>query len=232
MLAHNYNPDQHDPSGWYMSEKLDGVRCVWDGKQLYTRNGNSIFAPEWWIKEMPDIALDGELWSKRDDFQKIVSIVRKQKANSEDWKQIKYMIFDGPTIKGKFKHRINVLKSKIEEKGSSIVQLVEQIVCKKKEDLVKLTDQICAEKGEGVMLKNPNSVYEGCRSFNLLKVKKFDDAEATVIGHERGTGRCENMCGAIIVREKSGMEFKIGSGFTDVQRRNPPMKGTVVTFKF
>jgi DNA ligase-1 len=65
------------------------------------------------------------------------------------------------------------------------------------------------------MIKDPQSEYEFRRSFSLLKVKKFDDAEATVIGHERGTGRCSDMCGAIIVRGDDGIEFKIGSGFTD-----------------
>ena len=93
-------------------------------------------------------------------------------------------------------------------------------------------DKICGGKGEGVMLKDPKSKYEGTRSFSLLKVKRFEDAEATVIGHEKGTGRCETMCGAIIVREKDGTEFKIGSGFSDAQRRSPPKKGSVVTFKF
>jgi DNA ligase-1 len=63
-------------------------------------------------------------------------------------------------------------------------------------------------------------------------VKRFEDAEATVIDHERGEGRCYMMCGAIIVREKDGTEFKIGSGFSDAQRRSPPKKGSVVTFKF
>ena len=93
-------------------------------------------------------------------------------------------------------------------------------------------DKICGGKGEGVMLKDPKSQYEGTRSFSLLKVKRFEDAEATVIDHERGEGRCYMMCGAIIVREKDGTEFKIGSGFSDAQRRSPPKKGSVVTFKF
>ena len=66
----------------------------------------------------------------------------------------------------------------------------------------------------------------------LLKVKRFEDAEAKVIGHLKGTGRCHNMCGAIQVREKDGTELKIGSGFTDVQRRSPPKLGAIVTFKF
>ena len=82
------------------------------------------------------------------------------------------------------------------------------------------------------MLKDPKSLYEGRRSFSLLKVKRFEDAEATVIGHHKGTGRCSDMCGAIQVREKDGTEFKIGSGFNDAQRKSPPKKGTVVTFKF
>ena len=82
------------------------------------------------------------------------------------------------------------------------------------------------------MLKDPESHYEGRRSLSLLKVKKFEDAEATVIAHNKGTGRCANMCGAIQVREKDGTEFKIGSGFDDAQRRKPPKLGSVVTFKF
>ena len=93
-------------------------------------------------------------------------------------------------------------------------------------------DGILSEKGEGVMLKDPKSKYEGKRSHALLKVKRFEDTEATVIGHLQGTGRCSGMMGAIQVREKDGTTFKIGSGFNDAQRRKPPKVGTVVTFKF
>ena len=93
-------------------------------------------------------------------------------------------------------------------------------------------DEVCGGKGEGVMIKDPKSKYEHRRSYLLLKVKRFEDAEAVVIGHQQGTGRCENMCGAIIVKEKDGTTFKIGSGFDDAQRRKPPSKGTTVTFKF
>lgn len=82
------------------------------------------------------------------------------------------------------------------------------------------------------MIKDPNSEYEGTRSYSLLKVKRFEDAEAEVVGHKRGEGRCYTMCGAILCKEKDGTEFKIGSGFTDAQRRSPPKKGSIVTFKF
>ena len=69
MLAQTWDPDQHDPKGWLMSEKLDGVRCLWDGKKMYTRNGNSFYPPDYFLKSLPsDLALDGELWTKRGDF--------------------------------------------------------------------------------------------------------------------------------------------------------------------
>lgn len=68
MLAQNFDPDRDDPKGWLMSEKLDGVRCYWNGKTMYTRNGNPFYAPKWWVAKLPEIALDGELWTERDDF--------------------------------------------------------------------------------------------------------------------------------------------------------------------
>ena len=93
-------------------------------------------------------------------------------------------------------------------------------------------DKVLGEKGEGIMLKDPESKYEHRRSDRLLKVKKFDDTEALVIGHEEGSGRCEGMLGALRVRMDNGMIFKIGSGFTDAIRLKPPKKGTRITFKY
>jgi len=82
MLAHVYDPEKNDPTGWLMSEKLDGVRCYYDGVgKLYTRTGNPFYVPDWWKKNLPKIAMDGELWTGRDDFQRCVSIVRKQDLN-------------------------------------------------------------------------------------------------------------------------------------------------------
>ena len=240
MLAQTYTPELlPDPTGWLISEKLDGVRCYWDGTAMYTRNGNPFYPPDWFMEGLPkDLNLDGELWTGRADFQKIVSIVRRQDQN-EEWKNIKYMIFDAPQAKGTFKQRIERIKNvlgklhKDDKAGlSKHVMLLEHYPCESKEHLMEELDKVTAKGGEGVMLKDPNSLYEGRRSDKLLKVKKFDDAEATVIGHEKGTGRCSNMCGAIRVRGADGIEFKIGSGFTDAQRRKPPKLGCKVTYKY
>lgn len=108
MLAHVYDPDKHNPSGWLMSEKLDGVRCYWSGTKLYTRTGKAINAPKEWRSRLPKMALDGELWSGRDDFQNIVSIVRHKVPDADDWKQIKFMIFDAPLVPGTFKERLDL----------------------------------------------------------------------------------------------------------------------------
>ena len=232
MLAQSYNQDKHDPSDWLMSEKLDGIRCYWDGACMYSRVGNIIYAPKEWKEQLPKIALDGELWSSRDEFQSIVSIVKRKTPDSENWKQIKFMVFDGPLIKGTFAERLEVLKKEIDRAKSVNCVMVKQTVCKNREHLLTLMDEICGGKGEGVMIKDPASSYEKRRSWNLLKVKRFEDAEATVYDHQAGTGRISNLCGAILVREKDGTEFKIGSGFSDAQRKHPPKKGAVVTFKF
>jgi DNA ligase-1 len=109
MLAQTYDPERDDPSDWLMSEKLDGVRCYWNGTSMFTRNGNKIFAPQEWKAKLPDIALDGELWSSRDNFQSIVSTVRRNEPEAERWKEIKFMIFDAPLVKGKFLERVKII---------------------------------------------------------------------------------------------------------------------------
>lgn len=93
-------------------------------------------------------------------------------------------------------------------------------------------DVVLKAKGEGMMIKDPDSKYERKRSGFLLKCKKFDDAEATIIGIEKGTGRLAKLMGAIRVKTDAGIEFKIGSGFDDSQRAKPPKIGKRVTYKF
>lgn len=92
------------------------------------------------------------------------------------------MIFDCPLIKGNFNSRIKFLEKEI-DKSKSVVQMINQTICKGKDHLEEWMDNICEGKGEGVMIKDPKSQYERRRSYSLLKVKRFDDAEATVIGH-------------------------------------------------
>jgi len=232
MLAHTYDEEKHNPKGWLMSEKLDGVRSYWDGHKMYTRNGNEIFAPREWTAKLPPFAIDGELWSGRDRFQSIVSTVRRHQPNSADWAHIKFKIFDAPLLEGSFTRRLEEIEEQLAQHHDCVASLIKQTMCEGKAHLATFLDTVCEGKGEGAMIKNPRCSYENARSWSLLKVKKFEDAEATVTGHKNGSGRCADMLGAIFVKEDDGTTFKIGSGFTDQLRKNPPKKGARVTFKF
>ena len=85
--------------------------------------------------------------------------------------------------------------------------------------------------GEGMMIKDPKSKYEGTRSDKLLKVKQFEDAEATVYGHEPGKGRLSHLTGALMVVNDKGIKFKVGCK-SDRERRKPPKLGSRITYKF
>ena len=142
------------------------------------------------------------------------------------------MVYDAPLLNVNFEKRLDAIKTKLAEKPSKNVQFHAHVKCTSKEHLLKEMDEVLAKKGEGLMIKDPKCKYESRRSEKLLKVKKFYDAEATVIGHNKGTGRCEDMLGALQVRGDTGAQFKIGSGFNDAQRKHPPKIGSKVTYKY
>jgi len=210
-----------------MSEKLDGVRAYWNGKNLISRGGNIIHAPKWFTKEYPPFEIDGELWSKRGDFENIVSIVR-DKTPSSEWKQIKHYIFEVPHAKGGLFERL----AKVKAYEGNIIKIIPQIKVKNKAHLQKFLEEIEKKGGEGVVVRDPNAPYIAKRTSKVLKVKSFKDAECEVISHIKGRGKYQNMLGSIECKMDNGVIFKIGSGFSDKERNNPPAIGSVVTFKY
>eukprot|EP01119_Soliformovum_irregulare_P017480 TRINITY_DN5207_c0_g1_i1.p1 TRINITY_DN5207_c0_g1~~TRINITY_DN5207_c0_g1_i1.p1 ORF type:complete len:557 (-),score=200.99 TRINITY_DN5207_c0_g1_i1:3-1673(-) len=233
LLAETWD-ESIDPTGYWISEKLDGVRAYWDGERFYSRNGNRFYAPEFFTKDLPKKALDGELWCGRSLFQKCVSIVKKQKdAVEEDWKFVTYLVFDAPDHDGGYEDRVKWLNSVIKpEKKTTYAVVVGIKKCEGRAHLKKFLDDVNKLGGEGLMLRLPGSLYERRRSTTLLKVKTFKDDEALVIGHQKGEGRLQGTMGALLCKLSNGKEFKIGTGFSDAQRHKPPKKGSVVTFKF
>ena len=231
LLAHKWE-DGGDPTGYYMSEKLDGVRCLWTGTQMYSRNNKRYYPPPFFTKDFPGSPLDGELWIGRSTFQKCVSVVRKQTPVENEWRLVQYLVFDAPGLNLPFKERYKKLEEFFAKIDSPYIKLHKHVICTSPEQLLNEHERVEKLGGEGMMLRDPNSFYEHRRSKTLLKVKKFDDDEAVVIGHEPGTGRCTGMLGAIRVRNSQGVEFSIGSGFNDAQRRRPPKIGSKVTYKY
>ncbi len=134
MQAHKYRPEKDDVSGYYISEKLDGTRCFWDGgvsrgvptdqvpwanifdpktgkrknkikpvaSGLWSRYGNPIMAPDWWLNQLPCIPLDGELWAGRGNFQLCRSICAKDEPISEEWQKLDYAVWGSPPFEAVF----------------------------------------------------------------------------------------------------------------------------------
>ena len=214
-----------------MSEKLDGVRAYWDGQQFLSRQGNVYHAPDWFLEGLPTVPLDGELWMDRKAFQRTVSIVRRQDKN-EQWKTIRYLVFDAPAMSSAFEDRIAFLKASVSDWKNGFVTVHPHELCR---DVAHLRDELQRVEslgGEGLMLRQPGSKYVSGRSSTLLKVKTFHDSEAIVLRHEPGKGRHSGRLGALAVRLPDGTEFSVGTGFSDRERENPPAVGSLIQFRF
>jgi len=247
LLAHIY--DGRDPTGYFLSEKLDGYRALFyngpNGGEFFSRNNKPFIAPKWFIenisKNIPKgTLLDGELYIKRGDFEGM-GVVRKKNPVDDDWKVVKYMVFDLPLVKEPFRERYRILKNMI--KRIKNVEVVEHIEIKNIDEFSKLHKKWTKDGAEGSMLRDPESYYENKRSNSLLKVKDFLDDEVVVQDIEFGKGKNENVMGNLIVKwaphsKKSKIydgTFEVGTGFTDEQRKNWKKlfkKGTLLTIKY
>ncbi len=230
LLAQTWD-NSTDLTDWWMSEKLDGVRAFWDGKQFLSRQGNRFYAPDWFVAGLPAEHLDGELWIGRKQFQRTVSIVRRQ-DESELWNEVRFLVFDAPGCDGGFEARLEYLAEAIRANRQSYAQLHEHRRCRGLSQLREELARVEALGGEGLMLRQPGSAYEIGRSFTLLKVKTFRDAEAVVLGHQPGKGRFKGLLGALAVQLPDGTEFAVGTGFSEAQRAAPPPVGSVITFRY
>ncbi len=214
-------------TGWVMSEKLDGVRAYWNGKELLSRSGKKIYAPKWFTKDYPPFEIDGELWTKRGDFENIVSIVR-DKTPSKEWRTVKHYIFEVPNANGGLFKRL----AKVKPYENEYIKIIAQIRVKNKKHLETFLKEIELQKGEGVVVRDPNAPYINKRSSKALKVKTFLDSECIVTGYTKGKGKYKGLVGALVCELSNETEFKIGSGLSDNERINPPKIGTIVTFKY
>jgi DNA ligase-1 len=230
LLAQSWTNDI-DLAGWWMSEKLDGVRAYWDGRQFLSRRGNLFYAPDWFVEHLPDTPLDGELWLARKSFQRTVSIVRRQ-DKSDLWRELVYVVFDAPAIDDVFERRLEYLSSALSNTRATFVRVLQQERCRDLDHLSAELERIDALGGEGIMVRQPGSRYETGRSATLLKIKRFLDAEAEVIGHLPGAGRHKGRLGALDVQLPDGTRFSVGTGFSDAQRDNPPSIGSMITFRY
>ncbi|PCK09395.1 MAG: DNA ligase [Alteromonadaceae bacterium] len=231
MLANIYEPSIELDAYW-VSEKYDGVRAYWNGKQLISRQGNIYHAPAWFTKDFPDTPLDGELWMGRNTFDQLSGTVRKKTPDTSQWQKVRYMVFDLPASGEVFDARLQQLHKLFTHNNSPYLHLVEQLKIHDHQALNKRLKTLVAAGAEGLMLHRASSHYLAKRNDDLLKLKTFQDAEARVLAHLPGKGKFKGLMGSILLENEQGIRFKVGSGFNLQERRNPPAIGTTITYKY
>jgi DNA ligase-1 len=231
LLANVYRPGLPLADYW-VSEKYDGVRGYWDGRTLRTRGGETVAAPAWFTAGWPATAMDGELWAGRGRFAHAQSTTRQQQGDDAAWREMRFMVFDLPRHAGSFDERIPALNALVASIGQPWVQAVPQTRVASDAALQALLQRTVRAGGEGLMLHRGASLYQSGRNGDLIKVKTHEDTEARVVAHVPGKGRHAGRMGALLVEMPSGQRFKLGAGFSDVQRTNPPPVGSWVTYRF
>jgi len=230
-LANCYRTVASLPDYW-LSEKYDGIRGYWNGRQLLTRHGHPLTPPTWFTQDWPQTPFEGELWAGRGLFEKTTSILQQKQAPDAAWQQLRFMVFDLPSHAGTFTDRITHYQKLVKVLNLPWVRSVEQVRCTSAEALTQRLDQAVSAGAEGLMLHRADSRYQSGRSNDLLKVKPQDDAEAKVVGHVTGQGKHAQRLGALWVETPQGLRFKLGTGLSDVEREAPPAIGQWITYTY
>ncbi len=231
LLAERYR-DGIDVSNYWISEKLDGVRAVWDGRVLRFRSGNPVPAPQWFLDGLPAEALDGELWLARGRFDELSAIVRRKAPVDAEWRHVRYMVFEIPGAGGNFTERVARIQAVVAGARQAWLMAIPQFRLADVAALKKKLGEIVRAGGEGLMLHRADAAYETGRSATLLKLTPWLDAEAVVVGHIPGKGRHAGRLGALRMEMPDGRRFSLGSGLSDALRGDPPPLGTLVTYRY
>lgn len=254
MLAHHYAGE--NVTGWYASRKLNGWHGIWSGGKLLTLGRYSgmkeINAPDWWLRELPDTDVEGELWHHSDDISLVKSICGQGPKGKFDarWKDIKFCIFNkyykpGVVVWEKWGDTYKFLETYFYGQVGQIARLLPQTRINDMDHFSELARDMV---GEGLMLINPASYYEHKRSHNLLKVKKMYETEAIVLAMTDGKGKHLGRMGALECQltwdekvasvfggkpEMVGrtVRFSIG-GFNDIERETDWPFGSLVNFSY
>ena len=229
MLAHKVNDKKIDfTEPVFIQPKLDGVRCIFTKDGAYSRTGKQFhnlqhleLRLKGFFKLNPDVQLDGELYNHalRDDFEQIISLVRKQKPTDEDrlnaQKLIQYHVYDYIVPFIGYEARLDwLLSNKVLWWGNVIIPVETHRVHKYEEAANMHYDGFLRQGYEGSILRL-NGAYEQKRSYNLQKFKDFSDDEATIVGYEAGKGKRTGTLGKFFMMDDNGIEFGCppGKGF-------------------
>lgn len=229
LLAREWPAEAH-PAGHLVSEKLDGVRALWDGRSLRFRGGGAVAAPRWFTDRLPPQPLDGELWLGRGRFEALSGLVRRTQPDDDAWRAVQYQVFELPAAGGTFAERAATLQALCTQIGWPALQALPQRPVADRAALQRALDAVVAAGGEGLMLHRADAPQATGRGPWLYKHKPLHDAEAVVLAHLPGQGRLAGRLGALQVRSDTGAVFHIGTGLSDAERARPPAIGQRITY--
>lgn len=223
MLAQEYTigDERIDPVGHFCSEKLDGYRAIFKGGEFHSRTSKMYNSPLWFRKCLPDRVIDGELWISREEFEKMGCVRKKEPVDSE-WMEVTFQVYDIIDCEGGFGSRLkellkivkeatkkwNIYRKKLGKDDERFLKMkcplrfVTQTPVKSVSHLKELFHHFVSQGAEGIMIKDPNSLYEpGKRSKKLLKIKPSFDAEGIIIGYKPGNGKYKDLLGAFVCKQ-------------------------------
>ena len=220
MLAHKYNEDKADYPA-FIQPKLDGVRCLFTAKGAFSRANNRFMNIEHieqalkpFFAKNPTAVLDGELYNHglKDDFEKIISLVKKKKPTDQDKAEAKelvqYHIYDVASMTiGTYTDRYLFILAEQSLKNKACLQVIDNNLVLDFDDAIVMHKKNLKLGYEGSMYRTPFGKYKGTRSWDLMKFKDFHDDEATIIGYEIGQGKREGTLGKFIMQDDEGVEF-------------------------
>jgi DNA ligase-1 len=222
--------DGDDPAGWLVSEKVDGVRALWDGQRLRFRSGREVAAPAGFLARLPAEPLDGELWLARGRFDELSGLVRRTAADPADWASVRFMVFELPGAEGPFEQRARQLLQIVRRVGWSQLIAIDQRAVSGAAALRRELDTVVRSGGECLVLHRANAPFVAGRTQAVRKLKPVSDAEAVVVAQRPGQGQFAGQMGALQVRAADGRVFDIGTGFDAATRARPPAVGQRITY--
>jgi DNA ligase-1 len=228
MLAHKYDESRINWSlPVYIQPKLDGVRCLFTKDGAYSRAGNKFMnlahielALIPFFKQNPNTVLDGELYNHelKNDFEKIISLVRKQKPTADDrldaQKLVQFHVYD--YIDDSYdNYQIRMANLVCSDVYDEYIKHVPTLLADSYSYARTLHEEFLEDGYEGSIIRL-NGKYKHGRSYDLMKFKDFSDTEATIIGYETGKGKRTGTLGKFIMQDDEGNEFGCppGKGFT------------------
>ena len=221
-LAEKYASSKHNPIGMVFMEKYDGFYGHYDvaTRKIFTRSGNEMFVPTWFIDQMPSLSVTGEVYGGKGKFNQFSGLFNSNDTANPQWKDVQFMIFDVVDEAMKpmsFKDRMELVKNF----QSANIQVVSIHDCTSRDQLDAAFRSVVSAGGEGLMLRK-DAPYRSGRSTDLLKYKKSETVDGKVVGYTNGTGRFQDFVGSVILQTREGKTFKC----VPPDRTNPPLLGT------